>query len=224
VKRYGSVWLAVLLLAAGLIWLLNRLAPAVDLTGLARDWWPLAMVAVGVVGAWNLREPLGPAKGPAIFALLGIAILLVIHNPVPADWRPALPPLGLCALGVAILVGRAMNAIPSPPRTLERVLLIGLGRRLDWPVATPSILDVRALAGGSIITIPAGSARAGRMEITALLSDVEVVVPAGWAVFVEPDGGARRAPGVPAAPDAATADLEIQSQRFLGQVVVRAAT
>jgi hypothetical protein len=224
VKRYGSLWLAVLLLVAGLAWLVNRLAPAIDLTGLARDWWPAAMVLVGLAGAVHLRAPLGAAKGPVIFALLGLALLAVIHNPAPVQWRPALPPLILCAVGMAVLVARAVSASVGPPRPLERVLLIGLGRRLDWPVNAPSILDIRALVGGSIVTIPHGStANAGRLEVTALLSEVEVVVPAGWAVFVHPGSGGERLLGVPAAPDAATADLELQTQSFLGRVVVRAA-
>lgn len=46
-KRYGSEWLAMLLLVTGLIWLLNRLAPVFDPAGVVRDWWPLAMVVVG---------------------------------------------------------------------------------------------------------------------------------------------------------------------------------
>ncbi|GIM96850.1 hypothetical protein [Paractinoplanes toevensis] len=223
-KRYGSVWLAALLVVAGLFWLLNRLAPTLDLSALAWSWWPLVMVAVGLGGAAHLRAPLGTAKGPLLFALLGLAVLAVIHNPTPASWRPALPPLVVCALGMAILIGRAVRASAPTPRPLERVLLVGLGRRIDWPVRAPSILDVRALASGSIITIPAGStARAGRIEITALLSDVEVVVPAGWAVFVDDSRGNERLLGVPAAADAASADLQIQSLSLFGKVLVRTA-
>jgi hypothetical protein len=222
VKRYGSVWLAVLLLVAGLIWLLNRLEPALDLLALTRSWWPLVMVAVGLAGAAHLRAPLGAAKGPVLFALLGLVVLAVIHNPVPANWRPALSPLVVCGLGAAILIGRVVWGSAPPPRPLERVLLIGVGRRIEWPVRAPSILDVRAVIGGSIITIPTGStARAGRVEITALLSDVEVVVPTGWAVFVGDSRGHERLLGVPTAADAASADLQIQSLSLFGRVVVR---
>jgi hypothetical protein len=83
-----------------------------------------------------------------LFALLGLVVLAVIHNPAPASWRPALPPLVVCGLGVAILIGRVVRASAPPPRPLERVLLVGVGRRIDWPVRAPSILDVRAVAGG----------------------------------------------------------------------------
>ena len=192
VKRYGSAWLAVALLMAGLIWLLHRLAPVVAVDALVRDWWPVGMVAVGLAGAARPRTPLGVSRGPVIFAVAGAVILAILHNPVPQPWRPALLPLVLCGAGVAILVVRLARAPARELRPFERILLIGQGRRVTWPVRTPTVLAIHAIASGSIVTIPdSATAKAGRLEITALLSDVEVIVPDGWTVW-GPSTSARR--------------------------------
>jgi hypothetical protein len=223
VKRYGLMWLAVGLLLSGLILLLDRLAPAIDVIGLARDWWPLVIVAVGAVSALHLRTRLGVARGPVLFALLGLVILVALRNPLPAAWRPALLPLAMCAIGAVILITLLVRAPAGGPRPVERVFLLGQGRRIPWRVTEPTVLAIRALAGGSIVTVADGStAKAGRLEVTAILSDVEVIVPDGWTVFIDsPRASTGRLHGVPTAPTATAADLQIHAFSLLGKVDVR---
>ncbi|MER5504811.1 hypothetical protein ABT052_05705 [Streptomyces sp. NPDC002766] len=188
------VWIALTLFGAGLVLLMDRLAPSAHVLTLVRRWWPLALVLLGVGGAIRLLLATKHVlRGPLFIAFTGGLLLLVTLDPFPESVRPLLWPLVLLTAGTAMLVALAVR----PPRTqgslVTRLVSVAEGRRVVWPQGEFSLGIVTAVASGCVIDLTAARLQEvldestlevrgyeSRLDINAILSGVELLVPADW--------------------------------------------
>jgi hypothetical protein len=208
----GGRWFAAGLAAVGTALLIDRTVPAVNLPSFAARWWPLALLALGVVGVVRLLPTANALIGPLLLVTAGGLALLFTLQPFP-DWaRPLIVPVLLLASGIGLLLAGQ----PGRPRTigggLARREFVVLGRPLEWNPAEHPMLELRVLTGGCELTVLPPPARTGdepapRLEIRSALSGIDVVVPHGLKVHVSARGPGLRVGATGSPPD--TADVKI---------------
>lgn len=178
-----------MLLAAGLLVLVDRLAPSAHVWQRLAVWWPLGLVALGCGGGIRLTLATRTAlRGPAFVTLVGLVALVVTTDPLPDSVRPLLWPALLVAAGVSMLVGVAVSR-PSAQEgsVILRLVSVAESRHIVWPVGTFSLGSLTAVASGCVIDLREASPlnQRARIDVTAFLGGVEIRVPVGWEVKYE---------------------------------------
>jgi hypothetical protein len=189
----GGRWLAAGLVVLGVVLLVDRTVPALDLRELAGRWWPLALIALGVIGVLRLLPTANTMVGPVLLIAAGGVALVLTLNPFPSWARPLVLPVSLLAVGLGLLLpGRPDKPRTSGGGTTQREMTV-LGGPVTWDPAEHPLLQLKTVIGGCELTILPPPARtdddpAPRLEIVALLAGVDVVVPRGIKVHVDSRG------------------------------------
>ncbi|MFF8538515.1 hypothetical protein ACN6K9_001167 [Streptomyces sp. SAS_267] len=232
-RSHLRIWIALALSAAGLAALVDRLAPTAHLLTVLRDWWPLALVALGLGGTLRLLlATKNVLRGPLAVAFAGGLLLLLTRDPLPDSVRPYLWPLALLLAGTFMLVGMAITTPSVDGSLVTRLISVAEARSVVWPRGEFSLATVTAVASGCVIDLRGArlhetvdsNGRVGheaRLDVTAVLSGIDIVVPADWDLKVERySAGWRRpqplAPGPPAKPT-----LHIKGLSLLGGIEIR---
>lgn len=210
----GGRWFAAGSATVGALLLIHRTVPAIDLRDIATRWWPIAVMALGVIGVIRLMPAANAMFGPILLVTAGGLALIFTLQPFPAWARPLLLPVVLIAAGIGLLLPGPV----TPPQTIGdgvvRQEFILLGRSLEWNPAEHPMLELRAVIGGCALTVLPPPARddeepAPRLEIRALLSGIDITIPAGLRVHVNIQGPVLRRDIAATQSSPATADLTI---------------
>lgn len=194
----GRLLWGLLLLAIGTVLLVGQLAD-VDAGAVLAGWWPLAVIVAGLL---RLVDRPRDVTGAVLVTGLGLGLLA---------WRQGLlgelDP-GLLAAGGLILAGLVL--LVRPPRS-RRVVTTGWRPHDDdreRRVHDEDLVEVTAILAERRVTVTAAGFRGGEatavlgdvdldlrgasldpqgaeLAVTAVLGDIDVLVPPGWQVTVE---------------------------------------
>ncbi|WP_103956948.1 LiaF transmembrane domain-containing protein [Nonomuraea solani] len=216
-KGQLGVLLAVVAVIAGVVVLVDRLAPSAALYDKLATWWPVGIITIGVGGLLRLLAERAIFRGPLIIIAIGVIALLFTLDPLPGPWRPYVLPVLLLSVGTAFLAGRAMAGRSArKARAVERMFLIGRSGTLNWPEGPFTIGMVTAVTSGCVIDLtkatpmPLIKGKANleaRLDITAIASGIDLRVPDGWRVELDEHTMLARRPKKPTMSDDETKPL-----------------
>ncbi len=171
-----------LLVLLGLVFLLDALG-ALDAGETLADWWPLAIVAVGLL---RLADRPPDRIGGAITA--GIGLVLLAFSLDLADWSVMayLWPIALIGVGAWLVFGRERTAAAAHDDDAVSAIVLLSGRELA-PTSS-------AFRGGSLFAALGGidldlrgatlHPEGARIDATVLLGGCDIKVPPGWRVRI----------------------------------------
>lgn len=167
------VWIAGLLIALGGLWLLDSLE-VLDAGPVLARWWPLAVVALGVLAILAERRL---SLGPVIVTLVGV--VLQVDRLTDASLAVWLWPVLAIAVGAWLLL-TALRRRPRDASTSESgttVALLG-GSETRSRSQHFEHADVAAVLGGATLDLREARVVPGaRVDAFALFGGVEVIVP-----------------------------------------------
>jgi hypothetical protein len=172
------IWLAGLLIALGALWLLDA-AHVLDAASLIAHWWPVAVIALGLVAAAVERRL---SAGPLV--LMAVGVLLLTGTLGAVDVGTVVWPTVAIVVGVTLLARRGpWNPVREETGDRQDVFAVlgsskGRNRSQHFRHA-----NVSALLGGA--TLDLGDAHPeprARVGATAVLGGVDILVPPGWRV------------------------------------------
>jgi predicted membrane protein len=174
----GRLLLGLVLLGVGGVLLAGH-ADLVDAGEVFSRWWPLVVVAAGLLKFVGHPRDVGGAV-----AVTGVGVVLLA-------WQldligPLLLPLVLIGAGVVVLF-RTPQPEPAQLQDPSLSLLAVFGSR-DTRVTAPRFDGGRAVAVFGDVDLDLRATTLPRegatLEVVAVFGEVEVVVPMGWAVEV----------------------------------------
>ncbi|HEY6687855.1 MAG TPA: LiaF domain-containing protein [Propionibacteriaceae bacterium] len=172
------VWIGAVLVAIGLLWLLDALG-VLAAGPLIGHWWPLAVIALGVLAVFAGGR-LSP--GPAVLILVGTGLL--ISQLLNVDVGRILWPGVVIVVGGWFLVDFArQRAHASDPSERQDVFALLGGSHVTNRSPRFRHANVSALFGGATLDLrEAGLQPGARVDALAMFGGVEVIVPTGWRV------------------------------------------
>ncbi|MEI4271320.1 hypothetical protein TEK04_06260 [Klenkia sp. LSe6-5] len=214
-------WVGLVLLALGVLWLLD----AADVLGageLLDRWWPAAVLLLAVLAALADRRL---ALGPSVLAVLGALLLVDQLDLVDLGavlWRL----LAVVAGGflLARATGRPRRVVAGASDRSDVVAVLGgaetVVRSRPFRHAT-----VSALLGGAVLDLREAEVQAGaRVDALALFGGVDVVVPPGWRVTLSGlpvFGGFEDKTGADGPPPPGAPVLDVHATALFGGVEVK---
>ncbi len=151
----------------------------VDAGAVLGRWWPLVLIALGLVQvATERRLRIGST------ALLAIGLLLLASTTglIDASVWPVLGAVTLIALGALVMAPRSSREVTVAGDDVVGVVVLG-ARRF---IATSSRVrsgDVTVVAASGVVDLSAaGLADGARIKLTVVLGGCDVIVPHGWGV------------------------------------------
>jgi hypothetical protein len=172
------MWFAGVLIALGVVWLLDA-ADILDGGTTVDRWWPVAVIALGLVAAASERR-LG--LGPVVLVVIG-ALLLVDQLDV-LDVEAIVWPVVAIVAGLWLLFNRGqwsrVREQDSPRQDV--VALLGAAEAKS---RSPHFrhANVSALFGGATLDMRDARLDPGAsVDALALFGGVDVIVPPGWRV------------------------------------------
>ncbi|HYZ11321.1 MAG TPA: DUF5668 domain-containing protein [Actinomycetota bacterium] len=180
----GRILIGLALIALGVVFLLDR-AGVLEAGETIRDWWPVSIIALGVVQLFDQPRSL---LGPGIVIGIGVVLLLFTTDVVTGSVFALLWPALLIAVGVAILVrhGRGPEVRKEEGSTddVVRATAVFGGHEVVSRSSAFRGGSATALFGG--VTIDLRNARlhpeGAALDVTAIFGGVEILVPRGWRV------------------------------------------
>ena len=184
-KNNQSNWVGITLIIVGFLFILDTFN-IMEFGGIISDWWPAILIIIGLIKLKDQDRGAG-----LIFILIGVLLLLTIHDVVEWNsiWR--LWPLILIFIGLS---------------------MIFKGRRSNWNLTNEStigndFIHSNAVFGGSEHTITSQNFKGGetmalfggveldlreaeisqdgcKIHATALFGGVEIIVPNDWNVIL----------------------------------------
>ncbi|MEV6491005.1 hypothetical protein AB0M20_20685 [Actinoplanes sp. NPDC051633] len=183
---YGHLrlWLGTGLVIFGGLWLWDRLRPSADVPGMVATWWPAGLFLFGLLGVLRLLLRKPAAWIPFLIMTVGYVLLLRTTGRLPDKVDLLFWPGLLTVVGVALLIWWWRQRPASP--MIGRLTSIAEARRIKWPAPEHerSLAHLVAIMSGCEVqlTPASGKTAEARLEITAIGSGVEVVIPTGWKV------------------------------------------
>jgi predicted membrane protein len=177
----GPVIAGVVLITLGVLFLLDQ-AGSIDAGTLIGDWWPLVIVAIGLV---QLAERPRSPVGPLIVTGFGLILLLTQLELISGDVWSYVWPVFLVVVGLVIIF-RLPGRNPPAGRADDVVQTSALFGNNELVVTSQRFQGgaVTAIFGGVSLDLrqanldPEGATLAG----TAVFGAIDVLVPRGWRV------------------------------------------
>ncbi len=172
-------WIGSVLVAFGLLWLLDA-AGLLDAGTLIGRWWPIAVIALGILAVAGGRRL---APGPVALILIGTALL--ISQLTIVDLSRIVWPSVAIVIGGWLLVDFARQRGDHPPNASDRQDVFALlgGCEVSNRSAHFRHANVSAVFGGATLDLREAALQPGaRVDALALFGGVEVIVPVGWRV------------------------------------------
>ncbi|QCB94653.1 LiaF transmembrane domain-containing protein [Cellulomonas shaoxiangyii] len=214
----GQVLLGLLVVAVGVVLLLERTGVLdVDPGTVVGTWWPLAVIAVGVVSAVVVPRAW---IGPAVVTAVGAILLLVELGVVEPDVWSALWPVAIVAVGLGILL-RAGSSGGDADHVTAFAFWWGAEPRTRSQRFTGASLTA-VMGGVSLDLREADIVGQARIDVFTFWGGVDIRVPRTWRVRI---GGLPLLGGwedktvAPADPAAPLLDVRVVS--LMGGVEVR---
>jgi predicted membrane protein len=176
----GRIVIGLILIVLGAFLLLDQLGVA-DFGAFIADWWPLALVAIGVA-QW-FRSPRNTA---AAVVLVALGLLLLLSSLYDLSFWAVAWPLVIVAIGVWLILGRELSPATSDADTVSLSAVFG---------GVETVSNARNLKGGSLTAFCGGivldlhqatlAMDGAKILATAAFGGIEVKVPRGWRVAVD---------------------------------------
>ena len=224
----GAILLGLVLIVAGALVLLDNLDIFSFHFNLG-DWWPLILVALGVVHLWNNRNVFDFSG--LFLILLGVVFLLAELGRICWSdvwrWWPAV----LILLGISIIFKRSSaprddkrwtRAASSDASVSINNILAGSDRRVTSNEFKGG--DISNILGGTKLDLLEAKLAPGDwlLTVSTVLGGVEILVPRDWRIEVNPtnmlggvDDHTRQNP------DAAGGKLIIKASALLGGIEIK---
>ncbi|WP_198152990.1 hypothetical protein [Pseudofrankia sp. DC12] len=202
-------------------------ALADNLDAIIRQWWPLAIVVLGLAGLLRLVDARQSLRGPLVLVVAGVALLLITANPFQDTWSRAGLPLALLPVGWFLVTPRAHAPASGDRANWPREVCVadsryvvsgatGLVQATIYVAAGGLVLDLRQAVPVRRQSEPWTRSLPGhgaRLELTAVLGGVDIIVPATWSVVLDQrDWAGRCRNRVP----------EVQEERLTGRLEIAA--
>lgn len=179
----GRLLIGLGLVAVGAV-LLGERAELWDSGEVFSTWWPLAIIAIGVV---QLAGRPRPWLGAGIVVAIGVLLQLSQLDVLPGDTWDVLWPSILIAIGLWLVAGRLRRrAIPaSPDATVNLFAVLGEANSASSSQAFTGG-TVMAVLGGARLDLRGARPAPGGAEVEAsvLFGGADILVPPGWDVQV----------------------------------------
>lgn len=175
----ARLFVGVLLVALGTVLALGA-ADVIDAGELISEWWPSALIAVGVLQfAVNPRH----WHAPVLIGGVGVVLLLNTTGAVDADLWPAFWAGLLVLAGVAVLVGSlARGGREEATNRISEFAAFG-GRKLVSHSKHFEGGSLGAIFGGTELDLrDAELAPDASLDVFAAFGGAEIRVPEGWRV------------------------------------------
>jgi len=176
-------------LAAGLIILINTLGGTRASVGIAQNWWPVALVALALANIATFigkpfRKKTGlfwPLLGMAVFLAAAAVTLLATTHILPTHASRYVLPL------VLVVVGALLATVNGHPDRVHQAWITesAVLRRVRLASVARGIYNIKVLAVmGEVAIDLTGATLAGNTELQASAwgGRVRVLVPAGWVI------------------------------------------
>jgi predicted membrane protein len=175
--RPGRILAGLVLVALGTLFLADRLSPRVDVWGVIGDWWPLVIIAAGVLQLIHSSAP----SFPSVVVILVGAVLLVdtldlIEGTAVGLWWPIV----LIAIGFQLLYRGTVRRSAVAKGQIDALVLFS--ERDIAPTPGWRAGGVTVVFGGATIDLRTSppAQNGARLRVTAVLGGVDVLVPQGW--------------------------------------------
>ena len=172
------MWFAGVLIAVGVLWLLDA-ADVLDAATTIDRWWPVAVIALGLVAAASERRlGLGPA------ALVVIGALLLVGQLDVVDVDAIVWPIVAIVAGVWLLFNRGQGSRVREQESPRQDVVALLGAA-ETKNRSPHFqhANVSAVLGGATLDMRDAHLDPGAsVDALALFGGVDVIVPPGWRV------------------------------------------
>lgn len=177
----GRLLIGVLLLAAGILFLLD-VAEYVDGGEIIGTWWPLAVIAFGLV---SLMGPARSIIGGGIVILVGLVLLIATLGILPVSAGEIVLPLILIAVGLGLLFVRAGYRGGDPHNTVNGFAVFG-GQDIVSRADRFTGGSLTAIFGGATLDLrqAALDSEGAQVETFAAFGGIDIIVPRGWRVTV----------------------------------------
>jgi len=173
------------LAAYGALVLIDRTGGSGRTLALLARWWPLGLVAMGLIGLIRLLERPGSLLPPVLLIIAGQLLLLWraeldVHLPYSLLW-----PAALMLLGILIALAAVRPAVHRPLTNQFRELVWFREWRVDGNCNAFRHGEVKVLFGRLELDLrEAALARDGAtIDVSALFGSVRILVPDGWKVL-----------------------------------------
>jgi hypothetical protein len=179
--RPGRVLIGLALIGLGVVFLLDR-AGTVDAGDVIGDWWPVIIVALGLV---QLAERPPSLVGPAIVVGAGALLLLFTTDVLQESAWNFVWPVVLIAIGVLIIARRGSGSLPRDDGDdVVRASGIFGGPEVSSSSQRFRGASLTAVFGG--VTLDLRRARpapeGATVSATAAFGGIDILVPRGWRV------------------------------------------
>lgn len=224
VTDLGRLLLGLTIVALGVLFLLDR-AGALDANEAIDRWWPLLVVAAGVL---TLAErPPSVLRGTVLTAA-GVVLLLFTTDVIDENGWDYVWPAALIVAGIAVLVRWHGSAIPAGGRQEDVVRSTAVFGGPKLACSSQQFMGawLTAIFGG--ITLDLRDARpapeGASINATVAFGGIDVLVPKGWRVSIRSTpifGGVedKTDHGAPLADDAP--ELHIDAVTVFGGVDIK---
>jgi hypothetical protein len=166
--------------AVGVFVLGRRLGGDVELMGLVRTWWPLAVIVVGLANLIRLVEPPWAWAFIGPLTLVGAATLILLRNldRISPKASSLLWPAVLILAGVWIALGKTSwhDGSSSVEPAFSRFVLLRGARVVRLPGQFEHATLV-VLLGAAELDLRASTLAGATIDVLALLGTVHVLVP-----------------------------------------------
>lgn len=172
------IWIGAVLITLGALGVLDATG-VLDFGTTLGEWWPIAVVGVGVTAMIDQRHV---SLGPSVVAAIGL-VLLADHQ----GWTNGdlLWPVLLVLVGVAVLAGLRTRHTADHRDTGDTGVPVALfgGTKVRSRAEHLTHANVSAVFGGAVLDLrDAHIDDEAYVDAFALFGGVEVLVPRGWRV------------------------------------------
>ncbi|MEI8406507.1 MULTISPECIES: LiaF transmembrane domain-containing protein [unclassified Kribbella] len=168
------MWIGVVLVALGVIGILEATGTG---TGGVADWWPIAVIGLGVAAMFGRRRV---SLGPLVIVALGFVLLADQQSWTDEDlFGPAL----LIVFGLAVLFG--VSRTYGRGHGADSSFAMFAGTKVKNRSEHLTKTDATAIFGGVTLDLrEAHIDKEATVDAIAVFGGVDILVPRGWRVAV----------------------------------------
>lgn len=185
VHDFGRLLVGFVIVAVGVLFLLDA-AGSVDAGAVMGDWWPLVIVAAGVLTLFE-RPPALLRAG--VLTGIGVVVLLFTTGVLEESAWKYVWPMAIVLAGVAVLLrwnGRRVQTVEDGDDVIRATAAFG-GAELSSSDQAFRGAWLTAVFGGATLDLREARPAPGGASVnaTAVFGGVDVLVPRGWRITVK---------------------------------------
>ena len=179
----GRILFGSVVAAVGVVFLLGS-ADVVDAGAVMADWWPAAIILLGLLHAGSGHRLSGAA---AALVVVGASLLGVTTGLFGSDaWRFVWP-AALIGIGLWLTLGwgRRLGIRPADDDEVDGIAVLGSARLATRSQAFRKASLTGVLGGVTLDLTEALPVQGGaEVSVTGILASVTILVPRGWVVEI----------------------------------------